>query len=78
MHVETQAQEQMVWKMLLLSCNLMGNCHFIGIICYLSFTEALVKSLRKLILGSEEYRSRPCVNLDVCSEHQVQLVLEVD
>lgn len=39
--------------------------------------EALVKSLRKLILGSEEYRSRPCVNLDVCSEHQVQLVLEV-
>ncbi|KAM7521898.1 hypothetical protein LguiA_011800 [Lonicera macranthoides] len=38
--------------------------------------EALIKSLRKLILGSEEYGSRPCLSIDVCSERQVQLVLE--
>ncbi|KAL5703079.1 poly(A)-specific ribonuclease [Ranunculus cassubicifolius] len=39
--------------------------------------EALVKSLRKLILGGELYGSRPCMSVDVCNEHQVQLVLEI-
>ncbi|CAL5424828.1 unnamed protein product [Camellia sinensis] len=39
--------------------------------------EALIKSLRKLILGSEEYGSRPCLSIDVCSERQVQLALEM-
>ncbi|XP_057965910.1 poly(A)-specific ribonuclease PARN-like isoform X2 [Malania oleifera] len=39
--------------------------------------EALVVSLRKLVLGSELYGSRPCINIDVCSEHQVNLVLEI-
>lgn len=39
--------------------------------------EALVRSLRKLVLGSEEHGSRPCINIDVCSERQVQLVLEM-
>lgn len=37
-----------------------------------------MRSLRKLVLGSEEHGSRPCINIDVCSERQVQLVLEVD
>lgn len=40
--------------------------------------EALVRSLRNLVLGSEEYGSRPCLTIDVCSERQVQLTLEVD
>ncbi|XP_059660019.1 poly(A)-specific ribonuclease PARN-like [Cornus florida] len=39
--------------------------------------EALIRSLRKLIVGGEEYGSRPCLNLDVCSERQVQLALEM-
>lgn len=37
-----------------------------------------MRSLRKLVLGGEEYESRPCINIDVCSERQVQLVVEVD
>ncbi|OAY76581.1 Poly(A)-specific ribonuclease PARN-like, partial [Ananas comosus] len=37
---------------------------------------SLVKSLRKLILGGDEYGSRPCLIIDVCSDHQVQLALE--
>lgn len=39
--------------------------------------EALVTTLRKLVLGSEEYGTRPCMTIDVCSERQVQLVLEM-
>ncbi|CAK9171250.1 unnamed protein product [Ilex paraguariensis] len=39
--------------------------------------DALVKSLRKLVLGSEEYGSRPCLIIDVCSERQVQLALQM-
>ncbi|XVF21276.1 hypothetical protein REPUB_Repub12eG0076400 [Reevesia pubescens] len=39
--------------------------------------EALVKSLRKLVLGGEQFGSRPCMTIDVCSERQVQLVLEM-
>nr|GEW71589.1 poly(A)-specific ribonuclease PARN-like [Tanacetum cinerariifolium] len=38
---------------------------------------ALVNSLRKLILGGEDYGSRPSLNIDVCSERQVQLVFEM-
>ena len=75
--METRAQEQRVQKMLLHSCNSIRKCHFIGIICCLLFTDVLSKFMRKLILGSEQYGSRPSINLDVSSEHQVQLVLEV-
>ncbi|KAJ9169842.1 hypothetical protein P3X46_017991 [Hevea brasiliensis] len=39
--------------------------------------EPLLRSLRKLILRSEEYNSRPCMNIDVCSERQMQLVIEM-
>ncbi|GAV76539.1 CAF1 domain-containing protein, partial [Cephalotus follicularis] len=39
--------------------------------------DALVRSLRKLVLQSEEYNSRPCMTIDVCSERQVQLILEM-
>ncbi|KAJ0988982.1 hypothetical protein J5N97_007338 [Dioscorea zingiberensis] len=39
--------------------------------------DSLVLSLRKLILGSELYGSRPCLSIDVCSDHQVQLVLVI-
>ncbi|XVF32060.1 hypothetical protein REPUB_Repub17cG0049400 [Reevesia pubescens] len=42
------------------------------------YDEALVKSLRKLVLGSEQYGSRPCMTTDVCSERQVQLVVEME
>ncbi|KVI11554.1 Ribonuclease CAF1 [Cynara cardunculus var. scolymus] len=37
----------------------------------------LVNSLRKLILGGEDYGLRPSLNIDVCSERQVQLVFEM-
>ncbi|KAI8523347.1 hypothetical protein RHMOL_Rhmol13G0065900 [Rhododendron molle] len=40
-------------------------------------TDALIESLRKLILGSEQHGSRPCLSIDVCSERQVQLVVEM-
>ncbi|XP_010532929.1 PREDICTED: poly(A)-specific ribonuclease PARN-like [Tarenaya hassleriana] len=39
--------------------------------------EPLVKSLRRLVLGGEEHGSRPCLTIDVCSERQVQLILEM-
>lgn len=41
------------------------------------YADALVRSLGQLILGGENYGSRPCMNIDVCSERQVQLILEV-
>ncbi|KAI3969204.1 hypothetical protein MKW92_025487 [Papaver armeniacum] len=40
-------------------------------------TEALISSLRKLILGAELYGSRPCMSIDVCNERQVQLVVKM-
>ncbi|XP_026389215.1 poly(A)-specific ribonuclease PARN-like isoform X2 [Papaver somniferum] len=39
--------------------------------------EALISSLRKLILGAELYGSRPCMSIDVCNERQVQLVVKM-
>ncbi|KAL6596269.1 hypothetical protein ACP70R_047633 [Stipagrostis hirtigluma subsp. patula] len=39
--------------------------------------DSLVSSLSKLILGGESYGSRPSMSIDVCSDRQVQLVLEV-
>ncbi|OVA11384.1 Ribonuclease CAF1 [Macleaya cordata] len=39
--------------------------------------EALIRSLRRLILGGEVYGSRPCMSIDVCNERQVQLVLKM-
>lgn len=39
--------------------------------------EALGRSLRKLLVGSEQYCSRPCITIDICSERQAQLVSEV-
>ncbi|KAI4354159.1 hypothetical protein L6164_003052 [Bauhinia variegata] len=39
--------------------------------------EALLNSLRKIVLQNEVYRSRPCLTIDVCSERQVQLILEM-
>ncbi|KAK7293222.1 hypothetical protein RJT34_16085 [Clitoria ternatea] len=39
--------------------------------------EELISSLKNIVLGSEQFRSRPCLTIDVCSEHQVQLVLEM-
>ncbi|XP_008799184.1 poly(A)-specific ribonuclease PARN-like isoform X1 [Phoenix dactylifera] len=38
---------------------------------------SLAKSLRKLILGGEVYGSRPSLSIDVCSDRQVQLALEM-
>ncbi|BAT84212.1 hypothetical protein LR48_Vigan03g109100 [Vigna angularis] len=39
--------------------------------------EELINSLRNIVLGSELFRSRPCMTIDVCSERQVQLILEM-
>ncbi|KAJ3708784.1 hypothetical protein LUZ61_012489 [Rhynchospora tenuis] len=36
----------------------------------------LANSLRLLILGSQVYGERPCMTIDVCSDHQVNLILE--
>jgi len=41
------------------------------------YAEELINSLRNIVLGSEQFRSRPCMTIDVCSERQVQLILEV-
>lgn len=38
---------------------------------------SLLNSLRKLLLGNELYGARPCTSIDVCSDRQVQLVLQV-
>ncbi|PUZ51651.1 hypothetical protein GQ55_6G205100 [Panicum hallii var. hallii] len=37
---------------------------------------SLVSSFSRLILGGETYGSRPSISIDVCSDQQVQLVLE--
>ncbi|TVU05715.1 hypothetical protein EJB05_48894, partial [Eragrostis curvula] len=37
---------------------------------------SLVSSLSKLIFGGDSYGSRPSMSIDVCSDRQVQLVLE--
>ncbi|KAK1568258.1 hypothetical protein Q3G72_022316 [Acer saccharum] len=39
--------------------------------------DAFVRSLRTIVLGSEKYGSRPSITIDVCSDRQVQLVLEM-
>ncbi|KAL0436680.1 UNVERIFIED_CONTAM: Poly(A)-specific ribonuclease PARN-like [Sesamum radiatum] len=39
--------------------------------------DALISSLRKIMSGSEVYGSRPSLNIDVCSELQVKLALEI-
>ncbi|KAE9592150.1 hypothetical protein Lal_00012925 [Lupinus albus] len=39
--------------------------------------EELISSLRNIVLGNEQFRSRPCLTIDVCSERQVQLILEM-
>jgi len=39
-------------------------------------TDPLIKSLRKVVLG-DDHGSRPSMDIDVCSERQVQLVLDV-
>ncbi|CAA2956412.1 poly(A)-specific ribonuclease PARN-like [Olea europaea subsp. europaea] len=39
--------------------------------------DVLISVLRKLVSGSEVYGSRPCLIISVCSERQVQLVLEM-
>ncbi|GAB4830359.1 hypothetical protein Ancab_019998 [Ancistrocladus abbreviatus] len=39
--------------------------------------DPLVRTLKKIVLRSEEYGSRPCMDIDICSERQVLLVLEV-
>lgn len=38
--------------------------------------DVLISSLRKMIAATEVHGSRPCLNIDICSEQQVQLVLE--
>nr|XP_025688168.1 poly(A)-specific ribonuclease PARN-like isoform X2 [Arachis hypogaea] len=39
--------------------------------------EELINSLRNIVRGSEQLRSRPCLTIDVCSERQVQLIVEM-
>uniref|UniRef100_A0A1D1XX06 Poly(A)-specific ribonuclease PARN-like n=1 Tax=Anthurium amnicola TaxID=1678845 RepID=A0A1D1XX06_9ARAE len=39
--------------------------------------DALVRSLRKLMLGGDVYGSRPCMNIEVCNNRQVLLVMQV-
>lgn len=47
-------------------------------ILYHSFcADELINSIRNIISGSEQFKSRPCLNVDVCSDRQVQLILQV-
>ncbi|XP_028769705.1 poly(A)-specific ribonuclease PARN-like [Neltuma alba] len=39
--------------------------------------DALLASLRKIVMGSEMFGSRHCLTIDVCSDRQVQLILEM-
>ncbi|XP_020575964.1 poly(A)-specific ribonuclease PARN-like isoform X2 [Phalaenopsis equestris] len=39
--------------------------------------ESFVQSLRKIVLGGEDYGSRPGLSVDICSEKQVLLVFEI-
>ncbi|KAL3497936.1 hypothetical protein ACH5RR_040668 [Cinchona calisaya] len=39
--------------------------------------DALISSLRKIVSGSEVFGSRPSLTIDICSERQVQLVMEM-
>ncbi|KAI9078909.1 hypothetical protein K1719_039058 [Acacia pycnantha] len=39
--------------------------------------DALLTSLRKIVMGSEMFGSRHCLTIDVCSDRQVQLILEM-
>ncbi|XP_057437179.1 poly(A)-specific ribonuclease PARN-like isoform X2 [Lotus japonicus] len=42
-----------------------------------SSKDELINSLRSIVLGSEQFRSRPSLTIDVCSERQAQLILEM-
>ncbi|XP_054781396.1 poly(A)-specific ribonuclease PARN-like isoform X2 [Prosopis cineraria] len=42
-----------------------------------STDDALLTSLRKIVMGSEMFGSRPCLTINVCSDRQVQLILEM-
>ncbi|CAI0426511.1 unnamed protein product [Linum tenue] len=39
--------------------------------------ESLVKALRRLIVTTEQFESRPCMNIDVCSDRQAHLVVKM-
>ncbi|CAN1269163.1 Poly(A)-specific ribonuclease PARN-like [Linum perenne] len=39
--------------------------------------ENLVKVLRRLIVENEKFESRPCMNIDVCSDRQAHLVIKM-
>ncbi|GAU29619.1 hypothetical protein TSUD_164690 [Trifolium subterraneum] len=39
--------------------------------------EEIIDSIRNIVLGNEQFKSRPCLNIDVCSECQVQLILQM-
>ncbi|WJX76047.1 poly(A)-specific ribonuclease [Trifolium repens] len=39
--------------------------------------EEIINSIRNIVLGNEQFKSRPCLNIDVCSDRQVQLILQM-
>ncbi|PNY11308.1 poly(A)-specific ribonuclease PARN-like protein, partial [Trifolium pratense] len=39
--------------------------------------EEIINSIRNIVLGNDQFKSRPCLNIDVCSERQVQLILQM-
>lgn len=43
----------------------------------ISFADTLISSLGKIILSGNIYGNRLCTEIDVCSERQVQLALQV-
>ncbi|KAK7256197.1 hypothetical protein RIF29_29635 [Crotalaria pallida] len=53
------------------------TCEITGTSTSTSKDEELINSLRNIVLGNEQFRSRPCLTIDVCSERQVQLILEM-
>ena len=43
-----------------------------------AFADDLISTLRKIVSGGEVFGSRPSLSIDICSERQVQLILEVN
>ncbi|MQL69168.1 hypothetical protein Taro_001446 [Colocasia esculenta] len=66
--IETSEVSRVTWG----SCCLLSLCH-----CKFMIADPLVQSLKKLMLGVEVYGSRPSMNIDVCNNRQVHLVMQV-
>ena len=52
-------------------------CYSASESCLLFAADTLMKALRRLIVETEKFESRPCMSFDVCSDRQAHLVANV-